>query len=133
MSAAGAEAVKFEAMGLDGEPVAVGDLLLQFFDFAILEFDDLSASGADQVVVMIVSAIVFIPGETVFKTVFLGNSCLGQQLQGPVHRGITDAGMRFLYPIVQLFSAQMPPCLYKQLDDGVPLACGPEPLGRQVC
>ena len=43
MTAAGAESVEFKAVGLDGEAVPGGDLLLQFFDLAVFKFDDLAA------------------------------------------------------------------------------------------
>jgi len=86
MSAAGAEAVKFEAMGLDGEPVAVGDLLLQFFDFAILEFDDLSASGADQVVVMPFVGHVIVLGLRT-KVAGLGDAGIAKEIQRSVDGG----------------------------------------------
>ena len=52
MTAAGAEAVEFEAVGLDREAVACGDFFLKPFDVAIFEFHDLAAVGADQVIMM---------------------------------------------------------------------------------
>ena len=62
MPAAGAEAVEFQAVSLDGEPVSVGHFLLQLFDLAIFEFDNLSAPGADQVVVMALVGHVIVLG-----------------------------------------------------------------------
>ena len=52
MTAAGAEAVEFETVGLDRKSVTGGDLFLQFLDFTIFEFDDFPATGANEVVVV---------------------------------------------------------------------------------
>lgn len=52
MTAARAEAVQFEAVRSDGEPVPGGDFFLQLLDLAVLELDDLLATGTNQVVVM---------------------------------------------------------------------------------
>ena len=52
MTAAGAETVEFEPVGLDGKTVAGGDLFLEFLDFTIFEFDDLAATRADEVIVV---------------------------------------------------------------------------------
>ena len=52
MTAARAEAVEFEAVSLDDKAVPSGDFLLQFLDFTVLKFDDLSATRADKVIVM---------------------------------------------------------------------------------
>jgi len=39
-------------VGLNGKPVAGGHFLLKLLDLAVFEFDDLPATGADQVVVV---------------------------------------------------------------------------------
>lgn len=52
MTAAGAESVEFEAVGLDRKPIAGGNLFLEAFDIAIFKFDDVPALGADEVIVM---------------------------------------------------------------------------------
>jgi len=52
MTTARTEAVEFEAVGLDGEAVSGGHLLLKAFDVAVFELHDLSAVGADKVVVV---------------------------------------------------------------------------------
>ena len=46
------DTVEFEAMGLDGKAVAGGHFFLKFLDLAVFKLHDLSAVGADQVVVM---------------------------------------------------------------------------------
>lgn len=52
MSAAGAHAVEFQLMHLDGEAVSASDLFLESFDVFILEFYDLAAARADEVIVV---------------------------------------------------------------------------------
>lgn len=52
MTTARAEAVELEPVGLDGEAVTGSDFFLQFFNFAIFEFNNLPAARADQVIVM---------------------------------------------------------------------------------
>ena len=52
MSAAGAHAVEFQFMRLDGEAVSASDLFLELFDIFILEFYNLAAARADEVIVV---------------------------------------------------------------------------------
>ena len=52
MPAACTQAVEFELVGLDGKAVFRSDLLLQPFDLTVLEFHDLPAARADQVVMV---------------------------------------------------------------------------------
>lgn len=52
MTAARTESVELEAVGLNREPIAGSDFLLEFFDFAIFKFDDFSAARANEVIVM---------------------------------------------------------------------------------
>ncbi len=52
MTAMGTEAVEFEAVSLDYKAVAGGDFLLKPLDVTIFELHDLSAVGADEVVVV---------------------------------------------------------------------------------
>lgn len=52
MSAARAESVEFEAVGLDRKPVAGSHFFLQSFDVAVFELDNFPAVGTDEVVVM---------------------------------------------------------------------------------
>ena len=52
MTAARAETVQLEAVGLDRKAVPGGDFLLQFFDLAVLKLDDLTATRANEVIVV---------------------------------------------------------------------------------
>jgi len=52
MTAAGAESVKLEAVGLDDKAVSGGHLFLKTLDVAVLELHNLSAAGANEVIVV---------------------------------------------------------------------------------
>ena len=52
MTAARAEAVELKSVGLDGKSVPGGDFFLKLFNFAVFKFDDLAATGADEVIVV---------------------------------------------------------------------------------
>jgi hypothetical protein len=52
MTAARAETVKFEAVGLDRKAVTGSNLFLKALDVAVFELHDLSAAGANEVVVV---------------------------------------------------------------------------------
>ena len=52
MAAGGAEAVELEPMGLDRKAILSGDLLLERFDLAIFELDDLATRRADEVIMV---------------------------------------------------------------------------------
>ena len=52
MTAARTEAVKFEAVGLDGKAVAGGDFFLEALNVAVFKLHDLSAVGTNEVVVV---------------------------------------------------------------------------------
>ncbi len=52
MPAAGAEAVEFQAVGLNSEPVFRGHFLLELLDLTVLELHDLPAAGTDEMIVV---------------------------------------------------------------------------------
>lgn len=62
MTTAGAKAVKLQAVGLNGKAVARGDFFLETLNVAILKLHDLSAAGANQVIVMALMGDIVILG-----------------------------------------------------------------------
>ncbi len=52
MTAARAESVELEAMGLDGKAVSRCDFFLKALYVAVLELHDLSAAGANKMIVV---------------------------------------------------------------------------------
>ena len=86
MPAAGAQAIQFEAMGLNHEAVLGGHLFLQPLDFAILEFDNGPAAGTDKVVVMpFVGDVVVLRLGTEMPG--LGDSGFTEEIEGAVDGG----------------------------------------------
>ena len=85
MTAAGAEAVQFETVGLDRKSVAGSDLFLEFLDFAILEFDDFPATGANKVVVVALVRDVIVLGLGP-EVAGLRDACIAKKIQCPIDR-----------------------------------------------
>ena len=92
MTAAGAEAVQFEAVGLDGESVAGGDFLLELLDLAVFKFDDLAAAGADEMVVVSLVRHVIVLGLCA-EMAGLGNTRIAEQVQRSIDGGQPQVGI----------------------------------------
>ncbi len=92
MAAARAETVQFQAVGLDHKTIFCRDLLLQPFDFAILELDDRSTAGAAEMIVMpFVRDIVVLRLRA--EVARLGNSGLAEEVERAVDRGQPQMGI----------------------------------------
>lgn len=102
MSAAGAHAVEFQLMGLDGEAISAGDLFLKSFDVFILEFHDLPAGGADEVIVVSLVGHVIILGLRA-EVASLGQSYFAKEIERPVNCGKTDMWVFFRKLPIHLF------------------------------
>lgn len=94
MSAAGAHAVEFQLMGLDGKAISAGDLFLESFDVLILEFHDLATGRANEVIVMSLMRDVIVLGLRPEVT-SLGQTHLAKEIQRPIDRGETNMGIFF--------------------------------------
>ena len=91
--ASGTKAVNLQFVTLYLKTVLFCDVSLKGFDPLILELDDFSASGANEVIMM--SAVrrpVLIPGEAVLESPLFSDSRLRQQFQGTIDRCIPDPG-----------------------------------------
>ena len=89
MSAAGAHAIEFQFMGLDGEAVAAGDFFLKLFDVFILEFHNLAAGGADEVIVVPLVGHIIVLGLRA-EVAGLGQSDFTKEIERPVNGGQAD-------------------------------------------
>jgi hypothetical protein len=94
MSAAGAHAVEFQFMGLDGEAVSAGDLFLKSFDVFILEFHDFAAGRADKMIVMPLVRHVIVLGLCPEVT-SLGQTDLAKKIERTVDGGETNMRVFF--------------------------------------
>ena len=90
-------------MAFNGKTVLTGDFFLKSFNTRVLEFDDPAAADADQVVMVFIQVAGFITRLAIAEMTLLGDSALGKQLQGPVHRSITDPGVFPAQAQVKLF------------------------------
>ena len=94
MSAAGAHAVELQLMGLDGEAISAGDFLLKLFDVFILEFHDLPAGGADEMIVMsLVGHVIVLRLRA--EVTSLGQPHFTKEIKRPVNGGETDMWVLF--------------------------------------
>lgn len=92
MSAARTEAVQLEAVGLDGEPIAGGDFLLQFFDFAVFKLDDLATTSANEMIVVALVRDVVVLGLRT-EVPGLGESRVAKKVQRPINGGQSQVGV----------------------------------------
>jgi len=102
MSAAGAHAVELQLMGLDGEAISAGDFLLKLFDVFILEFHDLPAGGADEMIVMsLVGHVIVLRLRA--EVTSLGQPHFTKEIKRPVNGGETDMWVLFRELPIHLF------------------------------
>ena len=106
MTAAGTEAVQFEAVGLDREAVARGDFLLKPFDVAIFKLHDFPADGADEVIVVafmgdvvVLSLCTEVPG--------LRQTGFAKEIECAIDRGQAQVRIFPSELMVQLFRSDM--------------------------
>ncbi len=92
MSAARTEAVELEAVGLDGEPIAGGDFLLQLFNFAVFKLDDLAATGANEMIMVALVRDVVVLGLRA-EVPGLGESRVAKEVQRPIDGGQSQVGV----------------------------------------
>ncbi len=78
-------------MGDDGEMVVPGCGDLELLDDGLVEFHDLSAFDADEVVVVF-GGLGFITAKLVVEPVFFDKPFFLECVQGPIDRGQTDPG-----------------------------------------
>lgn len=106
MTAARAEAIELEAVGLDGESIAGGDFLLQFFDFAVFKLDDLAATGANKVIVVALVRDVVVLGLRT-EVPGLGESRVAKKIQCPVDGGQSEMRISFGELVIHGFGGDM--------------------------
>jgi hypothetical protein len=120
--ASGAQAEDLQPVTAHGKIVLLDNLLLQALDTQALELDDLSTIGADKVVVVMVTLAGLVKGLPGAEVPLLGDAALGEQLQGAVDGGITDAGMLATNPEIQTLGGKMIGGVQKFVKDRLPLA-----------
>jgi hypothetical protein len=121
MSAAGAHAVEFQLMGLYGEAISAGDFFLKPFDVFILEFHDLPAGGADEVIVMpLVGHVIVLRLRA--EVTSLGQPHFTKEIERPVNGGETDMWVLFRELPIHLFRSDVL-ILEKHVQNVLALSC----------
>jgi len=108
-------------MAGDGEAVLAGGLLLALLYRGVHELDGAAASGADEMVMMLVPEGVLKIGAAASQPDLAGQPALGEELQGPMYGG--DSDLRVLLPDhgIELIGAEMPFELEENPQDEFPL------------
>ena len=121
MPAAGAHAVEFQLMGLDGETVSPGHVFLKSFDIFILEFYNLAAGSADEVIVVpLVRHIVVLCLRA--EVAGLGQSDFAKEIERPVNGGQSDMRIFFRELPIHLFRSDVL-ILQEHIQNVLALAC----------
>ena len=106
MTAARAETIELEAVGLNGEPIAGGDFLLELFDFAVFKLHNLAATGANEVIVMtLVRHVIVLSLRT--EVPGLGQSRVAKKVQCPVNGSQSEMRISFGELVIHRFGGDM--------------------------
>src|SRR5690349_1690431 len=97
MTAARAEAIELETVGCDRKTVPRGDFFLKALDVAVLKLHDLSAAGANEVVMVALVRHIVVLGLRA-KVPSLGQAGLTKEIERAVNGG---------QPQVRIFSRQL--------------------------
>jgi hypothetical protein len=120
--------VQLQLVAADDKIMAFRDSLLQILDRFIFKFGNRTATGADQMVVMLALHQVFIAGLPVPEMDLMGDPRLGKKFQSPGHRCITDARMPGSKLSVQFLHAHVPFGGKEKIENDVALSSGSQPL-----
>ena len=82
--------------------IALSDAILEGFQGLIFKFDDVSATEADQVIMMIALGDRFVTRFAVGELPLGRKPKTGEELQGSINGGIADFGVDFRDPGVNL-------------------------------
>lgn len=106
MTAVGAEAVEFEAVGFDGEAVAGGHLFLKAFDVAVFELHDLSTVRADEVIVVAFMRDVVVLGLRA-EVPRLRQAGFAKEIERAINRGQSQVRIFSSQLVVEIFCGDM--------------------------
>jgi hypothetical protein len=118
-------------MGMHLEALFPRDVFLERFNAFVLKLNNRAALRADQMVMMTFRLFRFKAVEAVMKAPFFRKARFRKQLQSSVYRSIADARIFLLHPGIELFRAHVLACLYKDVENQVPLGSRPQALSGQ--
>ena len=116
-----ADPVDLKGVPRGREVILAADFLLQLADFRREELDGTPAIGADHVVVAAPVVLMFVTGDPVMEGNFAGEATLGQQFQGTVYGGVSDARIFFLHQPMEFVGGEMVAGLQKCAQDRIAL------------
>jgi len=99
------------------EAVPLGDISLKCFQGLVFKFNNLTAPEADEVIVMAPSRDRFVPGLSVSKFAFLGQTEAGEKLQGSINRRITNPRIGLRYQGIDLSKILVPRGAQKDIEN----------------
>ena len=81
-----------------------GHFVLDGFQLRRVKLNDLSALGADHVIVMLVLVVVLVVGAAIAETHFAGESRIGQKPERSIHRRLADVWILFAHEAMQVLT-----------------------------
>jgi len=125
-----AKAVDLECVPCGLVVVLAADLLLKPIDLRREELDRASAAGTDHVVVAAAIVLMLVARNAVMEGDFTRESTLGQELEGAIYGGKSDARIALTDQLVKLLGGEMLVGLKEREEDGVALLrlLQPDPL-----
>jgi len=113
--------------------VTLGNPLLKGFKSRILELNDLSATEADEVVMVGSIGSRFVSRFPILKFSSSGQTKPGQKLEGAVHGNIADFRVGFSNLGINLCETLVPGGVQKGVEDLFPLLCCLQPFLGDPC
>src|SRR5260370_26370551 len=98
-----------------------GHLVLNSFQLRRVELDDLSASRADHVIVMLVLVIMLVMGAAIAESRFAGQPRISQELERAINCGLPDARILFAHQAIEIFAGYVSFGAQKYFQDQVTL------------
>jgi hypothetical protein len=105
----------------DFESMFRSHCVLDRFEFGRKEFDDLSAFGADHVIVVLVFVVVFVVRAAVAKTNLARQAGIRQQLQCAIDGCVANGGIFLLHESIEIFAGEVLFLSQKDLKDQIAL------------
>jgi len=102
--------------------VLAANLLLDLSDLGREEFDRRAALGADHVVMAAAIVLMLVAGDAVVEGDFAGEAATGEEFEGAVDGGESDARIFFFDQAVQFVGGEMLARFDERAQDGIALS-----------